>query len=65
MSAPAPVTVHWLVGGRTLPYSSGKRNCRSAEQKCELVSAATFFAPQPSIRSEASMSDSAIVEQAP
>ena len=44
MSAPEPVTVHCAVGVRTPPYSSGNRYCRSAEQKCELVSAAACSA---------------------
>ena len=29
--APAAVAVHWAVGVRLAPYSSGVRNCRSAE----------------------------------
>ena len=65
MSAPAPVTVHWLDGVRRAPYSSGKRNCRSAVQKCEPVRAATFPAPPPSIITAARQSASAMVEQAP
>ena len=33
IAAPDAVAVHWAVGGRCPPYSNGKRNCRSAEQK--------------------------------
>ena len=40
MTAPAPVAVHWAVGGFCPPYSRGFRYCRSAEQKWEEVMAA-------------------------
>ena len=30
---PAAVAVHWAEGGRCVPISRGKRNCRSAVQK--------------------------------
>ena len=63
--APAPVTVHCAVGVRCPPYSSGKRNCRSAEQKCEQVMAHTVSAYPPSIVIAASDRLSAIVEHAP
>ena len=65
ITAPAPVTVHCAVGVRCPPYSSGSRNCRSAEQKCELVMAHTVSAYPPSIVIAASDRLSAIVEHAP
>ena len=65
ITQPEPVTVHWLVGVRCPPYSSGKRYCRSAVQKCEPVSAAAVLKPPPSISSAARHSASAIVEHAP
>ena len=65
ITAPAPVTVHWAVGVRWPPYSSGKRNCRSAEQKWEPVRAQAFAAKPPSITMAARPRDSAMVEQAP
>ena len=34
IAAPAAVAVHWAVGVRCPPYSSGSRNCLSAPQKC-------------------------------
>lgn len=37
--APAAVAVHWAVGVRLPPYSSGVRNCRSAAQKWLLLMA--------------------------
>jgi hypothetical protein len=40
IAAPAAVTVHWAVGERCPPYSSGNLNWRSAAQKCEAVAAA-------------------------
>jgi hypothetical protein len=60
-----PVTVHWEVGVRCPPYSSGKRNCRSAEQKWEEVTDATRSQKPPSIKELAIIRPSTIVEQAP
>ena len=59
------MTVHCAVGVRCPPYSSGKRYCRSAVQKCEPVIAQAEEMPPPSTSSAASASPSAIVEQAP
>ena len=61
---PAPVTVHCAVGGRWPPYSSGKRNCLSLEQKWLDVAQTTQFIP-PSTSIAPAESESAIVEQAP
>ena len=63
-AAPAAVAVHCAVGARWLPYSSGVRNWRSAEQKWEQVAAQTRSAP-PSTSSTPSPSASPIVEHAP
>ena len=52
-------------GVRSAPYSRGKRNCRSAEQKCEPVRTATFCAAPASINMEPRLSASDIVEHAP
>ena len=65
MAAPAPVTVHCEVGVRWPPYSSGKRYCRSAEQKCEPVTAQAECIPPEAMSRDASDSDSVIVEHAP
>ena len=65
ISAPAPVTVHWAVGVRWPPYSRGRRNWRSAEQKWELVMAQVMSANPPSIIIAARERLSAMVEQAP
>ena len=62
---PAAVAVHWAVGARWPPYSKGRRNWRSAEQKWELVTARAFSAAPLSTRMEASSSVWAMVEQAP
>ena len=63
--APAPVTVRCAVGVRCPPYSSGKRNCLSAEQKCEEVAATASFAASQFTKTLAMPNDRAIVEQAP
>ena len=64
-AAPAAVAVHCAEGGRWPPYSNGRRNCFSAEQKCEEVEATASPAVPVSINTDAIKSDSAIVEQAP
>lgn len=49
ISAPAPVTVHWLVGVRTLPYSSReaelplRRTEMRAGQRCNFFAAASVY----------------------
>ena len=63
--APAPVTVHCAVGVFWLPYSSGKRNCRSDEQKCEPANAMARLVWPPQQKRLPISSDSAAVEQAP
>ena len=65
MMQPEPVTVHWAVGVRCPPYSSGVRYCRSAEQKWEEVSAAAHSPKPPSSIADAIHRLSAMVEQAP
>ena len=63
--APAAVAVHWAVGVRLAPYSSGVRNCRSAAQKWLLVSAMARSAIPDAANAAASPNVSAIVEHAP
>ena len=63
--APDAVAVHWDVGGRWPPYSSGKRNCRSAEQKWEEVTAQQMSAAPLSTKMADMPSVCAMVEQAP
>ena len=65
IAQPEAVAVHWAVGVRWAPYSSGVRNCRSAEQKWELVTAAAFSAAPQSTIMPAIKRVWAIVEQAP
>ena len=62
---PAAVAVHWAVGARWPPYSKGRRNWRSAEQKWELVTASARRAAPLSTRMDATSSVWAMVEQAP
>ena len=62
---PAAVAVHWAVGERCPPYSRGRRNCRSAEQKWELVTAAACRAAPLSTARAASSRAWAMVEHAP
>ena len=61
---PAAVAVHWLVGVRLPPYSSGKRYCRSAAQKWLEVSAIARRARPVETKQAESASPSAIVAQA-
>ena len=63
--APAAVAVHWAVGVRWPPYSSGNRNCRSAVQKWLEVTAPHKSALPLSTNSAASASVCPMVEQAP
>ena len=64
-AAPAAVAVHWAVGVRWPPYSSGRRNCRSAEQKWDEVQATARVTAPASRKTEETARLSAIVEQAP
>ena len=64
-TAPAAVAVHWALGVRCPPYSSGRRNSRSAAQKWELVIAQTVSAAPPSMSSAPRVIASPIVEHAP
>ena len=64
-AAPLPVTVHCALGVRCPPYSKGNLNCRSAEQKCEDVTAIHLSAKLPA-RAMLEMNRlSAIVDHAP
>ena len=63
--APAAVAVHWAVGVRLAPYTSGVRNWRSAAQKWLLVMASSWRAMPPAARQAARASVSAMVEHAP
>ena len=65
MNAPLPVTVHVAERGRMAAYSSGYRNCFSAEQKCDDVSEITMFAALLSRKIDATDKDKIIVEHAP
>ena len=64
ITAPEPVTVHWLEGGLWFPNSKGKRNCFSALQKWLEVAHKTFSAT-PSTKTAPKDKDSTKVEQAP
>ena len=64
-TAPAPVTVHWAVGGLWVPNSSGNLNCFSALQKWLDVAHSTFFAAFPSINTAPKHILSTNVEHAP
>ena len=64
-TAPEAVAVHWAVGVRWEPYSSGVRYCRSAEPKWEEVTAAAYVPYPPLSRSVAKARLSPMVEQAP
>ena len=64
-AAPAAVAVHCAVGGRCPPYSSGKRNWRSAVQKWDEVTAQQMSAAPLSTKIAAMDSVCAMVEQAP
>ena len=64
-TAPAAVAVHWEVGVRRPPYSSGKRNWRSAVQKWEEVTTTALSPQPPSSAMAANSSPSEKVEQAP
>ena len=65
ITAPEPVTVHCEVGVRWPPYSSGRRNCRSAVQKWDEATAAQRSAQPLAAKMLASDRLSAMVEQAP
>ena len=65
ISAPAAVAVHCAVGVRWPPYSSGRRNWRSAEQKWEDVTASARRAAPASTNTAAMASVCAMVEHAP
>ena len=62
---PPAVAVHWAVGVRWPPYSSGRRNCRSAVQKWDEATAAQRSAQPLAAKMLASDRLSAMVEQAP
>ena len=53
------------MGGRCPPYSNGSRNCLSAEQKCDEVTAAAILAAPDSTNKAAMARVCAIVEHAP
>ena len=63
-AAPAPVTVHWDVGGRWFPSSSGNLNCFSALQKWLDAAHNTCF-EQASVITAPKLNPSTKVEQAP
>ena len=65
IAAPAPVTVHWAVGGRWQPYSRGVRYWRSAVQKWEDTATPARSPKPPSRAIAARISPSPKVEQAP
>ncbi|CDC72352.1 unknown [Candidatus Colimorpha enterica] len=65
MNAAAPVTVHCEVGVLIPPYSTGKRNCLSAEQLWDEVTTAALPISVELSQSVARISPSAEVEHAP
>ena len=65
IAEPAPVTVHWDVGGLWFPSSSGNLNCFSALQKWLDADAIHLSAAPPSIKIDESCIPSTKVEQAP
>ena len=63
--APEAVAVRCADGGLCPPYSRGRRNCLSADAKCDEVDATAVLTTCESTKTDASAIDNAIVEQAP